>query len=397
MSLLTDHTYSLLPNNGPASKAAPRIWLTLWLWTGLWALVHTPGGGYSWHYFDTAARLLSGAGPSSGLHIYAHHPELQMGPLAMLVAIPVRALGPGLAYVIAPALLTLTGPLLLLWLIRVRRQLGHPVTSTLLLTSGLLFLPVWTEVTTHYAHLDDVLAMALGVGALLAAQSGRTWATGLLLAGAVDSKPWALSFAALLFVLPAARRGPAAAVAAAGIALAWLPFLFADPGTLSLTHFGIDNVDDSALRALGVPSASTPVWDRPAQLILGVAAGTAVVRRGRWPLILLTAVAARILLDPETYPYYTSGLVLAAMTADLLFGSRRLPLWTAACTGWYVLNEALVGHASPSVLGVLRLIVCGGLLTVAAAGQRLPDPPEMAVTRLSTRSPSGDARPVRAR
>jgi hypothetical protein len=366
VSLLTEEPYPRVSVTGTARRSARKVWMVLWFWTAAWALVHTPGGGYSWHYFGTGARLLTGSGPSSGVHVYASHPELQMGPLAMLVAIPIRALSPAYGYAIAPALLTLTGPLLLALLIRAREHLGYRVTPTMLLSSGLLFLPVWTEVTTHYAHLDDVLAMSFGVGALLAAQRRSVWLTGILLAAAVDSKPWALSFAAVLLVLPAALRGRAVVGAALCIAVAWLPFLLGDPGTLSLTHFSIDNVDDSALHALGVHDVGTPAWDRPAQLAVGVAVGIAAVRHGRWPLILLAGVAARILLDPQTYPYYTSGLVLAALTADLLTPSRRLPLWTAACTGWYAANEILVGHVSPGFLGLIRLGTCAALLLAAA-------------------------------
>jgi len=221
-------------------------------------LVHTPGGGYSWHYFDLAARLITGSGPSAGLHVYAAHPELQMGPLAMLAAVPLRAIDPALSYVLAPALLTLTGPVLLAMLVRAREGAHGRISSTMLLLTGLFALPVWTEVTTHYAHLDDVLAMAFGLAALVSSRRNAPVMTGVLLAGAVDAKPWALGFCAVLLALTPRARVVAGLVAAAGIMVVWLPFLLADPGTLSLTHFTIDNVDDSSLRALGVSSSATP-------------------------------------------------------------------------------------------------------------------------------------------
>ena len=334
----------------------------LWIWTGLWGLLRMRSGGYSWHYFDLAARLITGSGHSDGLHVYAAHPELQMGPLAMLAAVPIRAIDPAAGDVWAPALLTLTGPMLLWVLVRAREAAHGPVSQVMLFMTGLFALPVWTEVTTHYAHLDDVLAMAFGIAALVAARRGAPVLTGLLLAGAVDAKPWALGFGALLLVLTSRDRVVAAGVAAVGILVAWLPFLLADPATLSLTHFTIDNVDDSALRALGVNTASTPAWDRPAQLLLGVAAAAGAIMRGRWPLVLLAVLAARMLLDPGTYPYYSSSLVLAAAAADLLSGHRRLPLWTAATAAWYAINETLVGLASPHALGLLRAAFCLALL-----------------------------------
>jgi hypothetical protein len=348
-----------------------RIWSVLWAWTGFWALVHTPGGGYSWHYFSLAARLLAGSGPSSGLHVYGAHPELQIGPLAMVVAVPIRAINPALGTFIAPLLLTATGPLLLAGLVRARDRFVEHTSPLLLLSTGTLLLPVWTEVTTHYAHLDDVLAMGFAGGAVVAARYGSAAATGLLLAAAIDSKPWAAGFVVLLLVLPRHRRWAAAAVLALGVAAAWLPFVLGDPGTVSLTHFSIDNVDDSALRALGITSAGTPSWDRPAQLLLGVTAAWFALRRGRWQHVLLVVVAARLLLDPQTYPYYTSGLVLAAAVADLLSPGRRLPLWTLGTATWYVVNELALPVAPPEALGLLRLAVCAGILATVTT---VPDP-----------------------
>ena len=365
-------------------------WVILSVCTALWALVHAPGGGYSWHYFSQAARLITGSGPGTGLHIYAAHPELQMGPLTMLAAVPLRAIDPALGYLIAPALLAITGPALLWLLVRAREAQAGPIRPAMLMLTGLLALPVWTEVTTHYAHLDDILAMTFGVAALIAARNGRAVATGLLLAAAVDSKPWALGFCILLLTLNRSGRLIGAAVTAVGIAIAWLPFILADPGTLSLTHFGIDNVDDSALRALGVHTANTPSWDRPVQFLVGAAAAVRAVRRGRWPLVLLMVIAARLLLDPETYPYYTSSLVLAAAAADLLTRHRRLPLWTGACTLWYLTNELLVPVAPPAALGALRAAFCIGLIAAAMfapAPARPADayPAEPALRRLLTR------------
>lgn len=337
-------------------------WVILSVWTTLWALIHAPGGGYSWHYFSQAARIITGSGPGTGLHIYAAHPELQMGPLTMLAAIPLRAISPSLGNLIAPALLTLSGPALLWVLVRAREARTGPISPTMLMLTGLFALPVWTEVTTHYAHLDDVLAMTFGIAALIAARNERPVLTGLLLAAAVDSKPWALGFCLLLLTLNRSARLVGAVVTAVAIAVAWLPFILADPGTLSLTHFRIDNVDDSALRALGVHTASTPGWDRPAQFLLGAAAALLAIRRRRTSLVLLMVVAGRLLLDPETYPYYTSGLVIAAAAADLLTQHRRLPLWTAACALWYMINELLLPVAPAAALGGVRAAFCLALM-----------------------------------
>ena len=76
-------------------------------------------------------------------------------------------------------------------------------------------------------------------------------------------------------------------------------------------------------------------------------------------------LAVRLLLDPETYPYYSSTLVLAAAAADLLTDHRRLPLWTAACASWYAANELLLPFAPAEGLGFLRAAFC--LTLVGAA------------------------------
>jgi len=205
----------------------------------------------------------------------------------------------------------------------------------------------------------------------------------LLLAAAADSKPWALAFGVLLLALPAAQRRWSAVVFAGALALAWLPFLLADPRTLSsLGQFTIHTSASSALRALGVTSPGTPGWDRPAQLLLGAAVAFVAVRRGRWAAVPLAVLGARLLLDPATYPYYTAGLLVACAAVDLLTPDRRLPLWTAAAAGFYAVEELGTVALSPGTLGTVRacyclavlalLVVPGGQARAVRAG---PEPP----------------------
>jgi hypothetical protein len=156
----------------------------------------------------------------------------------------------------------------------------------------------------------------------------------------------------------------ALAAFAGGIVVVWLPFLLADPRTVAaVTRFTIPNDRSSALRVLGVMDPRTPWWDRSAQLILGMAAGAVAVRRGRWPAVLLVAVAARILLDPGVYAYYTSGALLGTVVVDLAVTRWRLP-WATA-TAALLLYAARFTHAlipfSLQELGVLRLVFAVGL------------------------------------
>src|SRR5207247_1740458 len=115
---------------------------------------------------------------------------------------------------------------------------------------------------------------------------------------------------------------------ALGVA-AWLPFVVADPHTLSAAgRFAIVNDPGSALQALGVHMAGAPHWVRPLQLALGLALGVAAALRGRWAAALLAGVAVRIALDPGTFGYYATGLVAAALMWDLLGARLALPLST---------------------------------------------------------------------
>ena len=363
-----------------------KVWLVLAAWTGFWAWLAARGGAYSWHYFALGAHLFthpSAAG--GGLHLYAAHPELQIGPLALALAVPISAWGGG---PLAQVLLTATGLLLLKALADVRVRISERTTPPLLLlTTGLLMLPIWSQVATHFTHLDDALALALCVAAVAAIVAGRPHLTALALAASIDSKPWALGFAALIMVLPREQRLRAALLTAAGTALAWLPFVLADPRTLQLGRFTIDNVDSSALRALGAQTANTPSWDRPAQLVLGLVVAAVCIHRGRWQAVPLAVVASRLLLDPETYPYYSSGLLIATVVMDLLRPQRRLPLWTAGATAWFLLDRYGSVVLSSTDLGVLRAAYCIAVLAVLVAARSRHDtsPPSMARSSLSRR------------
>jgi len=146
----------------------------------------------------------------------------------------------------------------------------------------------------------------------------------------------------------------------------------------SLGQFTIHTSASSALRALGVTSPGTPGWDRPAQLLLGAAVAFVAVRRGRWAAVPLAVLAARLLLDPATYPYYTAGLLVACAAVDLLTPDRRLPLWTAAAAGFYAVEQLGTVALSPGTLGTVRACYCLAVLALLVV-------------------PGGQARAVRAR
>lgn len=111
--------------------------------------------------------------------------------------------------------------------------------------------------------------------------------------------------------------------------------------------------------------------DRPAQLALGVVVALVCVNAGRWAAVPLAVVAARLLLDPKTYPYYSSGLLMCAAILDLLSPGRRMLVWTAAAAAWFLADRAGAAFLQPHQLGVLRALFCGAvLITLSVQGYR---------------------------
>lgn len=352
----------------PARFSPRRVswpWWLLWPWTAVWVALQVAlkMSGQSWHFFAQGGQLLFGTGPGTGLHLYAAHPDLQIGPLALATSGVLRLIGPGQGELAAVLLMSATGPVVLCGVWRLLPA-SEQAKQIRLLLAGLFFLPVWTELTTHFAHLDDLLALCFSVAALHAvARRNPLWA-GLALAAATDAKPWAAAFVALIFVLPRRQWLAALGTFAGGVAVAWLPFLAADPRTLSsVGQFTIPNNPSSALRVLGVMTPRTPWWDRSAQLILGVAAGGLAVRRGRWQAVLLVAVAARIMLDPGVYAYYTAGALLGTIVVDLVMTKWRFP-WVTAITAFLLYLARMTHKLVPfdlHQLGVLRLLFAIGV------------------------------------
>lgn len=316
----------------------------------------------------SGGRLLLSGQPGGGLHLYATHPELQIGPLTLAVSGTLEALGPWPSRVAAIAAMSLTGPPLLAAVWRLAPAIcrlppaAAPRRRQLFL-AGLVFLPVWTEVTTHFAHLDDLLALAFSVAAAHAVARRHPVLAGLALAMAADAKPWAAAFAPMLLALPGRQRWAALGVFTGGVAAVWLPFVLADPHTLLAARFTIPNDSSSALRVLGVDAARTPWWDRPAQLALGTAGGCVAVWRRRWPAVILLAVSARILLDPGVYSYYTSGALLGTVIVDLVVARWRLP-WATAIGAALLYAARCTSEVYPFTLhelGVLRVVFAAGI------------------------------------
>ncbi|MFD0277209.1 hypothetical protein ACFVHB_25335 [Kitasatospora sp. NPDC127111] len=303
-------------------------------WTALWFLLVEPSGGFSWHYLRQGEELLFSGQPDGGLSLYAHHPELQIGPVSLAVA---RLFDPFPAHtgqVLAEAAMSGLGLVMLVLVGRTAAwyYLGtgtnHRRLQQRLLIAGLAFIPMWVEVSVRFAHLDDVLALFFTTLAAHALSRGKATQVGVHLALAVDSKPWALAFAPLILALPRPAWLRTALWFAGLVAVAWLPFYLGNLDTVAAAKFTIPNQPASALRWFGVTDPATPWWDRPTQFALGLALGCIAVRRGRWPGVVLLGADARILLDPSVYTYYTASILLGTLLWDAVGQKRLVPWWS---------------------------------------------------------------------
>jgi hypothetical protein len=305
-------------------------------WTVLWFAVVQPHGGFSWHYLRTGGELLyAGPGrPDGGLNLYAHHPELQMGPVSLLTAGLFNPLPEAMGQLLAAAVMSLLGLVILVVAGRsaawhfLGTGTNHQRLRQRVLIAGLAFIPMWIEVAVRFGHLDDVLALFFTTLAVYALARGNAPATGIFLALAMDSKPTALAFLPLLFALPRGQWLRAGAWCAALVALAWLPFFLGAPHSFAAAEFTIPNQPASALRWLGVDDPRTPPWDRPAQAAAGLVLGGIAVWRGRWPAVVLLGANARIALDPSVYTYYTASVLLGTLLWDVIGQRRLVPWWS---------------------------------------------------------------------
>jgi hypothetical protein len=388
---------------GRAGGAA--VWVLICGWTALWGWDRNRQSGVSWHFLTTGTQALFG---DSGLHLYARHPDLQIGPLAFAV---VELLGPlpsGAAKAAAQVLMTAVAPLLLLVLAPLLADgLGDGLARRRLrlLLAGLVLAPAWTVLSVRWMHLEDVLALLLSVVAVrFVAQGSRPGApalavpaAGLALGAAMAAKPWAAGFAPILLAFPLTSLLAAAACAAAVTLAAWMPFVVADHGTLEAFRPPVGVSDSSGLWTFGYRGSVVPSWGRTAQLVLAPVAALGAVVRRRWPGVLLVAVAVRLALDPQDIGYYAAAAVLAALVFDLLVTRWSVP-WAALIT-WAVqwqpfahdfANRFTTEHGAalwffqhPQVVGVAHLVWAAAavLLVVAVPGRWLCREPESAQSR----------------
>ena len=341
-----------------ALKALVRLrFFVLALWMLPWTLAMFPRRPLDsdWWVFEYGARQLSGLRmtgyqPIEGgpLHLYTWFPRLQVGPPALLATVPSQLLAPVLGRVVAVVAMLLVGLLALAFLERIAALVAVPAARArgLALLGGLLLVPAWCELVVFYMHLDDVIALTLLLVAVHELLRGRWWTMAIVLGIGAATKPWAIAFFPLLLLVPRLRRSRAFLLALAATAVWWAPFLVVDPRTLDVSgSIVVRPASDSTLHLLGVAASGGPL--RMLQLALMLLVGLLVVRAGRWPALLFAVVAVRMLTDPQTWLYYTTGLVLGALLLDVLATRRRWPWFTTVATT-LLLVEWRVSLATPT-------------------------------------------------
>jgi hypothetical protein len=356
-------------------------WAGIAAWAGFWAWLQSNPSGLSWHFFVSGSHLLFGG---SGLNLYAEHPELQIGPLAFVVAAPLTLLVEA-AQPVALLLMTAAG---VACLYLIAPLVTPPRRHLRVFLAGLVLMPAWTVLSVRFGHLDDVLALVLAVGAIRAVTSNRAGLAGFALGGAVAAKPWALGFIPLLLVLDRQRLA-ALGTAFSSVVAAWAPFLIANPATMDALRPPVGVAPSSGLHALGYRGDTIPAWDRVGQFVLGPLAALAPVHRGRWPGLFLVAVVVRLALDPKDNPYYIGGAALAAVVFDLLATRWTIP-WATLVTVIVLWQPWAVDYAHrletssglslwwfqhPGIIGVLHLAWSAAVIALVLLSPASPGHP----------------------
>lgn len=278
-----------------------------------------------WGYVQSGAHHLFTGLPDGGLHLYAKHAELQMGPVTFALA----WVADDIAGVHSLLLLTLLGTAMLFPTLRlaelgVRRLPGsQPARPVVVLAAFAITTALWVQMPL-FGHLDDCLVLLPLTAAFWAIACERPVLGAVLVGLACAGKPWGVvGLPLLLAPLPGRSRWRAFAVAVGVVAMVYGPFLLADLHTLTAGKptLLVDRL--SSLQLLGIARGSHPWgWLRAVQFGVAVALGAVAVARRQLSSALLIGIAVRLLLDPGSNPYFPAGLALVALVFDMASESR---------------------------------------------------------------------------
>src|SRR5579875_188865 len=192
-----------------------------------------------WLWFEFGARVLIHYGPhyTGGLHLYAEHNIVQIGPPPLLVVAALQWLPPHVVGTLLAAVMAAVGigcircaELTALALAPTAKRGRTRVAAT---CAGVVAAPLWAWEAGQWRHLDDVMAIGCVMAAMALISRNRSWwLAGALVGVGVASKPWALILAPVLLGLPRQTRSKAALLAIAVAGGFWAPFVLADAGTV---------------------------------------------------------------------------------------------------------------------------------------------------------------------
>ncbi len=331
-----------------------------------------------WSFFAEAARTLAS---DQWMQLYVEHPLAQTGPLTIAIAWliePIGLIGVRLGIMLAGIAVMA----LLVWSSR-----GLPGVRWRLAVGGTA-VAVWWPKLSYYGHLDDALVLLLAVVAVVVARRARPIATGAIAGIAIGVKPTALFLLALALPRTAWRSFRSWTPLLVGVLISvvvWAPFLVAD-GALDALKPRVPVMPDSVvglvLEPMQLPSGALRLFQLVTTLAL---AAWAHHRRGA-AAVMWTGVAARLLLDPAAWPYYTAGFVLGALVWETFSVHRRIP-WATILSAVLLAPEWLV--ESDTARAWLRLVACVGALVVVAFGDRVGEraPTESQTARFSEPAP----------
>lgn len=332
------------------------LWALPWLIAG--QQHHYPHGDWIW--VEMGARILvhhhapPGSGPA--LHLYADNPIVQMGPPALLAAVPLQWLPPQIeSHLAADAMSLLVLPAL--WFIEraaPSRPTGHLHVRTLF--AGLVVVPIWTLEAQKWGHLDDVLALLAAMAAAALVSGGRhEVVAGLVLGTGVAAKPWAVILLPILFAYARPQVARSVLAFIVGALAWWAPFVVAAPTTVhALGTMQLIMVNHPTWQLVGIHGGS-PGWIRPLQLGGGLLLSTVLVRKAGWVAVPVVALAWRVTTDPYDWPYYVLGPLLGAALWDVARPTRRalgmVPFATlAAAVAAFWIPREVPGLAAPTRL-----------------------------------------------
>jgi hypothetical protein len=326
-----------------------------------------------WRFFVWGSRLLFGDHPSwahepGGLHLYANY-QAQIGPLTLVAAAALRLLGDEGARIAAMVLgmAVVCGGVIGLERVALTTSdaaMDSTTTRYVTLVGGLIAVLAWSNLAVSAVHLDDVFAVALSAGAIFSVARGSPAWTGILVGLAVAAKPWALILAPLPLAFAGSPRRRAIVAMFCTTAVTWGPFLIADPGTLTAGAPRVLVHPASVLALFGVDQGSASDWLRAVQLAVCVLVVAMAVLNGRWHAALMVGVAARLLLDPAVFDYYSVALVVGVLLWEILRKEPRLPLLTALSFAALMLAAVPLDPSFDRLQGLLRLLTCGVALVV---------------------------------